>query len=402
MKRVFFLTGRLPFPPAIGPDFRNWMNLAAAARNHVVGAFGIVRRDRPRPMLDNLEVWHSASDGAALDDVSAGAVDESWIGDPGWRPSDPYFSSAIEAELDQRLAAFRPDVVVVEGLSFSAYLPVARRHAPEVVLDCHNVETELQHQLSEAEASPVKRVVRRQFAARTEMLERESVAAVDEVWVCSPIDQRLMAERLDVASHIVPNAVPIERYRGMRAKRRKDVPDSPSLVFPAHFGYLPNENGAIFFLERALPEIHARRPGVTVTLAGRSPGRRIAAAATDSRVVVTGAVEDMKAYLAAADAAVVPLFEGSGTRLKVLEAFASGLPVISTGKGVEGLSVEAGVHFLEAGTPAEFADAVDELHQPGVAERVSAAAYDYVVAFHSLPAVADAMGATLLPGAVTS
>ena len=76
------------------------------------------------------------------------------------------------------------------------------------------------------------------------------------------------------------------------------------------------------------------------------------------RVVVTGSVADVRPYLAEAGAVPMPLFDGSGTRLKALEAFATGVPVVSTAKGLEGLSVTAGQHYLRAEDPGEFVDAL--------------------------------------------
>jgi len=87
----------------------------------------------------------------------------------------------------------------------------------------------------------------------------------------------------------------------------------------------------------------------------------IEAARRDPRIVVTGPVPDIRPYLAAASAMVVPLFQGSGTRFKILEAFAANVPVISTPKGAEGLDIEDGTHLLIAESADEFVDAVQQL-----------------------------------------
>jgi polysaccharide biosynthesis protein PslH len=125
------------------------------------------------------------------------------------------------------------------------------------------------------------------------------------------------------------------------------------LLFVGSGTYAPNERGVAWFVREALPVVR-ERTRVTLDVVGRPPHRPLPA--PDVRYV--GSVADVAPSYARAHAVVVPLFEGSGTRLKVVEAMAHRRPVISTSLGVEGLPVSPGRHFLRADTPAEFADAV--------------------------------------------
>ncbi|MBT8193210.1 MAG: glycosyltransferase family 4 protein, partial [Acidimicrobiia bacterium] len=268
------------------------------------------------------------------------------------------------------------------------YLPVARRHAPIVVLNNHNVETDLQRQLVDAEASPVEKMVRRQFAARTELLERETVAGVDQVWVCSEVDRSLLRELFEVGSEVVPNVVPVDDYRAIYDGRDDSAPVGPALLYPAQFAYLPSENAAVFLITEVLPLVRERQPGATAVLAGREPGQRMLAAAHGQpAVTVTGAVPSMHPFFEAADLLIIPLREGGGTRLKALEGFACGLPVISTAKGVEGIEAADGVHYLGAESAEEFADAILQASDPAIVAPIRRAAYDLVTEHYSPVAV---------------
>jgi glycosyltransferase involved in cell wall biosynthesis len=101
----------------------------------------------------------------------------------------------------------------------------------------------------------------------------------------------------------------------------------------------------------------------------------LTAAARDPRIVVPGPVRDIRPALAAATAMAVPLFHGGGTRLKILEAFAAGVPVVSTAKGVEGLDVRDGTHALIAESADEFVDHLVALwRDPTLAGRLAASA----------------------------
>jgi glycosyltransferase involved in cell wall biosynthesis len=132
-------------------------------------------------------------------------------------------------------------------------------------------------------------------------------------------------------------------------------------------------------------------------LAGAQPTQEMVELAGGERgVTVTGAVPDMRPQLAAADSMAVPLFQGGGTRFKVLEAFASGLPVVGTAKAVEGLAVQPEEHFLQAETPRGFADALERLWtQPEERARIVHAGHRLVRDRYSWEAAAREMQAGL-------
>ena len=122
--------------------------------------------------------------------------------------------------------------------------------------------------------------------------------------------------------------------------------------------WLPNVDAVEFFLAEVLPLIRAKRPGTTLTVAGRSPDARILKAVQGvANVTVTGKVADMRPYLWGAKISVVPIRIGGGTRLKIYECMAAGLPVVSTTVGAEGLRYKNGEDILLADDPASLANA---------------------------------------------
>jgi glycosyltransferase involved in cell wall biosynthesis len=123
--------------------------------------------------------------------------------------------------------------------------------------------------------------------------------------------------------------------------------------------WLPNQDGIRFFTEQVMPRIKQAVPGVTLTVVGRNPHPSlIEMSKRDSRVIVTGRVEDVRPYVDRAAAYIVPLRIGGGTRLKIYEAMAMEKAIVSTTIGAEGLPVRDGFDLLLADTPEDFADAV--------------------------------------------
>ena len=365
--RSFIVTPRLPFPPRSGADLRCWYTVEALRRLGPVGVFGIGSQRPTSPPTTGISVWTSTSLESALDHVGKSGP-ASWMQIPDWRPSDWYFTPEIADEVAAAAEASDPSLVVLDSLTVAGYREVAGRSPTKVVLNAHNVESDLQRQLAESETSAPAKMVRRRFAERTRFLEEELLGRVDRVWACSQADQRVVTETfptsppIDVLPNVIDAGVYNEAYEVHLGRRPRTV---TKLVFPAQFAYLPNLRAAGYLMEEVLPALRVSRPEIELCLVGHSPSEWMRrAAAADPGLEVTGLVDDVRPYLTRADAMVLPLFEGSGTRLKALEAMAAGLPMIATAKAVEGLDVEPGRHVLIAERLEDFIGAIRQLDHP--------------------------------------
>ncbi len=175
---------------------------------------------------------------------------------------------------------------------------------------------------------------------------------VARVVVCSDDDRRRLGEVGADAVAVVPNVYPApERPLG-----RAEVGDPPTLMLVGTLDYRPNADAAEIAVREVLPRVRRDVPGACLRLVGRA-GPGTAALARAPGVVATGMVDDIAAELARADVAVVPIRFGSGTRIKILEAFAHRIPVVATTVGAAGLGVRDGREALIADDPASFAAA---------------------------------------------
>ncbi|HAY32728.1 MAG TPA: glycosyltransferase family 4 protein [Ignavibacteria bacterium] len=140
--------------------------------------------------------------------------------------------------------------------------------------------------------------------------------------------------------------------------KRENAADEPALIFTAWFGYYPNEEAAVYFTKKILPLVRKEIKDVKFIIAGKEPSRKILELASDEGVIVTGYVDDIRDYLKNAAAAVIPLKVGGGTRLKILEAFSMGVPVISTEIGAEGINAEINKDILIGKDDTDFAEKI--------------------------------------------
>jgi glycosyltransferase involved in cell wall biosynthesis len=371
--RTLVIVDGLPYPALIGKDLRNWQNICGLSSVSRVGVFGLCSNDPRRensPPLD-LAFWRATTDALLANpppqEVMAA---RGWPLTPHGHPADFRYSNAAAAEIAAVMESFKPQVVVIEGLWFYRYIDLLRQFHCRIVLDCHNVEAVVFKEIADATIGDglPERLVRTLLPARTKMIEQKAVHAVDQMWVCSENDARLMEELHGVSAgiHVVPNSVDVAGYETARARRCERPPQvNPTgkvLIYPAVYGWKPNVVAALFLIQEFFPRLAGASPDCQLLIAGARPTpEMIAAAEGEPRIVITGTVPDMRPYLAAASAMLVPLFQGGGTRFKILEAFAANLPVISTAKGAEGLAVRDGTHLLIAETADEFVQAVHRL-----------------------------------------
>src|SRR5262249_9793087 len=151
---------------------------------------------------------------------------------------------------------------------------------------------------------------------------------------------------------VYPNAIPF-------APEPSHNP-TESIVFSGNMEYHPNLDAVRYFAAEVWPRLHALHPHLTWRLVGRN-SHAVKAFTGAPGIDVVGSVPDAVLELARSRIAIVPLRTGSGTRLKILEAWAAGLPVVSTGLGAEGLPARHGEHILLADTPADFVQSVTRL-----------------------------------------
>ncbi len=239
------------------------------------------------------------------------------------------------------------------------------------VLDCHDLE-HYKHAARERHVRPSlddlraagARLSNRVNIGRWRRYYEQVHREVARICVCSTID----ADRLGLPGlAVIPNGFPRpERPAGDAARDA----ESPTLIFPGTMTYGPNVDAASYLVEEIAPVLLAKDPAVRVRIVGRTD-ERVQALDRPPEIEVTGQVPDMAAELARADVVVVPIRFGSGTRLKILEAFAHRLPVVSTRLGAEGLDVVHEQHALVADEPEEFAQAcLRVLGDPDLAHRL--------------------------------
>jgi len=267
---------------------------------------------------------------------------------------------------DQISAALRGQyaVGVVEHFWCASYAPLLRTCCDRLVLDLHNIESELARTHARAVRWPASWASRR-FAEFYQRLEREWLPQFDVILTASEDDRRRV-DHTDI--RVFPNALP--------EIPRPHIREANAIVFSGNLEYHPNVEAVRWFRTRIWPRVRANAAGAEWRLLGLNPEAVAAFTGGDPRIRVVGPVDDAVAHLAEAKVCIAPLLSGSGTRFKILEAWAAGRAVVSTTLGAEGLGARDGEHLLLADDPDDFADAVLRLwNDPSLRARLGGAGW---------------------------
>jgi glycosyltransferase involved in cell wall biosynthesis len=269
-----------------------------------------------------------------------------------------FAAPALQEVLDRELRAQRFDVVFVNFPHLAHYnlrQAPSGQVAPVVIIDSHDINYDLARQVARSSAPLGQRL---HASLNWRKLAREELAAynfADGACVCSAADQKRLAESAPQAiTVVIPNAADVER---LQPRATDPAPEADSVLFFGLLATVPNVDGVVFFLREIWPRIFAARPSARFLVIGAEPSPAILAAAGPG-VTIVGPVDDLRPHLAAAAVVAVPLRLGSGTRLKILEAWAMARPVVSTTLGAEGLGGVPGRQLLIADDPSEFANSV--------------------------------------------
>lgn len=398
--RLLILNGDLPvFPGWGGIEYLHTTGLARLASR--VGLVSLVhtpeQQERTRSLAGAgvaLYLWRSPAAQGAVQPSRPGPGRRPWprrlaqaLYDAGRnrsrRPADTLIQDLqfrnLSAPLLEALTGDTWQALIVVQSSCARWLDYLPR-LPASVLVMHDVRALVYERQATAARSLRERWARRRESRRYRRFERDycrrydlvvTVSAADEAWVRAHYQPR----------RVVTVPIPVDRayFAPMRA-----IPEQPArIVFTGMMAHPPNADAACFFAREVLPRVQASVPQAEFWIVGRDPAPPVQALQAVPGVVVTGAVADMRPYLAEATVVVVPLRFGSGVRQKILEAWAMEKCVVSTRVGAEGLDVEDGVNILLADdAPALAARVVEVIRDPGQRTRVRASGRALVATAH--------------------
>jgi len=280
------------------------------------------------------------------------------------------------------------DVVYLDHLGMARYLKEIRAARPgaRVVLDQHNVESAFFAQFANESRGPKKVVAVREHRL-AERFERAALREVDAVVAISGEDAKHFKRLANVDAHVVPVVMSF-------ARRPRPHPGRPSFCYVGSLRWKPNVLGLDWFCQNVWPRVRERVPDATFEIAGvgLKPGAPPPPAWSVPGVTTRGFMEDLEPLYARSVAMLAPILGGSGVRLKLLEGFRAGMPVVTTPDGAFGLPLEDGREAMIAAEPEAFAERVARVaNEEALRDSLRENAYTFLERHHSLEAAQAVM-----------
>lgn len=399
--RILWLSHLVPYPPKGGVLIRSYHLLTQVARHHEVDLFAFNQKRMLASYFPDLET------GLREAQAQLGKwVRWQWMADipcqrwpqgekalAAWSllSKDPYTINWLKsAEAGRQIAEIVRnggyDLVHYDTISLAPYLePCA--HLP-TVLDHHNEEAHMLIRRAEKAGRGARAWYFRQEGRRLREYQRRMLGRFDLHLACSDEDrERLLDIDPGINVEVIPNGIPVDRNRAPV----REPASPPRLLFIGGLDWYPNRDAVHFLLEEIWPLLKRRRPDVLLDIVGKAPSERMKAVAErDPAVRLHGFVDDIEPFYREGAVYVCPIRDGGGTKLKMLDAFAHGIPVVAHPIAAEGLEVEDGRDLLLRDSPEGFCEAVCTLlDNTDLARSLSEAAHERVAARYAVEGIGE-------------
>jgi glycosyltransferase involved in cell wall biosynthesis len=353
--RVLLLTQVLPYPPDSGPKAKTWNVLKYLAQHHQITLASFVRGDQSA-QVRHLERYCQAvhvvpMERGVLHDGLA-MVRSLLAGQPWMMVRDD--RAAMRHLVDRLAVETRFDIAHADQLNMAQY--AARVPGAGKILDAHNALWVLYRRLWQTMGPGLKRRLLGRDWQLLKRYEGQVCRDFDAVLAVSEEDraalQKAAGKAVDVT--VIPIAIDTDEVSVVNRRAGAD-----HIIHVGTMYWPPNIDGIRWFIHEVYPHIRAKRPNVVFDVIGARPPQEIVNLSGDGTGInVTGYVDDPTPYLEQAGVMVVPLRAGGGMRVKILNALAQGLPIVSTSLGCEGIAVTHDQSILIADSPPDFAEAV--------------------------------------------
>lgn len=377
MARILFLAHRYPYPPNKGDKIRAFHIAEHLLKRHEVALGFTMTPGDGEPDMG----W-----AGKFSDVYCGRVvnaDRLMRAGLAMVTGEPisvvaFRHGGLQQWVSRIVAEKKPDLIYVFSSAMAQYVP----KGAQVILDFCDVDSEKWRQYGEMQG-PERRWFYRMEARRLLKFDRAQAAAARASIFVSEDEKRIF-DRLSPetkSSHVaIGNGVDVDFFDPAKVTPRERV--APTIAFVGMMDYWPNIDAVTWFAKDIFPLVRTRRPEARFQIVGARPVAAVTALGTLPNVEVTGAVDDVRPYVAAADVVVAPLRIARGIQNKVLEGMAMARPCVTTPGALEGINAVRGRDLLTGETAEQIADAVLQVLDGRAPAGLGPAARAFVLANH--------------------
>ena len=356
--RILWLSHFVPYPPKGGCFQRSYNLIRRVGASHDLHLIAMRHKSGTHPQEETLRARDELLKHCRTVDIIDIAdrtepLKLALRGISAMLTADPlsvalYRSDDLRQRMHALMRAHRFDVVHIDTIGLAEYLPDAG--GVPTVMTHHGAESFMIRRRISREPNPFKKLFFVFEWLTLRKYERRMCRAVNLNVVMSDLDKTILEETAPGAYTVVANGVDVDVFKPV------EPADAPAIIFAGRLDQYSNREGILFFLREAWPLIREAYPSAIMHVIGMNAPKSLEEIASrDARVKLHGFVPDVRPYFQAATVAICPVRDGGGTRIKILDALALAMPIVSTTVGCEGIDVTPESDLLVADTPAEFA-----------------------------------------------
>lgn len=363
--KILFLSHRVPFPPNKGEKIRTYHQIKYLhEQGHDIGVLSPIAESDDHKHLAELQNLHlnlnSSMHALSMLRLPIGLIKNKPLSVAN------FYCNSLQKELDKTITEQYIEVIICSSSSMAEYVfksPICQgktgRKPPKVIMDFMDLDSDKWRQYAEQKKGPMRLIYTREakLLSKYESIIYEQFNAS---FFISDEEVKLFLNGRDNNGKLsaIGNGIDTEFFQPTPIR---GVNDDPILLFTGVMDYLPNEDAVEWFVNDIWPNILQAYPKATFYIAGMNPSEKVKKLAQHLGVIVTGKVDDIREYYAKADIFVAPLRLARGVQNKVLQAFACGLPVISTSAGNEGIGAKDGEEIIVGDSSEELSLLISNL-----------------------------------------
>lgn len=392
-KKILFVTPSVPYPPHTGGQFRSFHLLRYLASKGNVTLVSIGDPDQHEQYLPELRKYCSKvllanprkfkSNQKLSVFASVGKRVEKILRFQPWLLDD-----FVDPEIFRQIGLAKPedfDVIVIRFSVAAYYFLMELRFQPllsRAIVDIDDVSTIVQERTIQKLKFGYKKMRNLIDLFFLKRYFQKLVQAKVSLTVSEKDRDYLLSHDISNKVYVIPNMFEVNG----RVLTPPEQVSEPEILFCGMMSYPPNQDAAFFFADQIFPSIQERIPNAHLTIIGKNTPERVMKLGMRAGITVAGYVPSMEPYYDKAAIVVVPLLNGGGSRIKILEAFSYQRPVVSTAIGAEGLDVDNGEHIIIADEPSDFANqCVELLNNSEERKRITLSAYNLVKDKYDIP-----------------
>ncbi len=293
---------------------------------------------------------------------------------------EKFYDKKYKYEIRRLLSEKSYKAIIVDHLQVAGYIDDLSGN--NVILSQHNCEFIILKRRFEKEKNVLKRLYLYIEYKKTQKYEKYICRQVDSVIMLSNEDKNFLIDSSYKGANItiIPISIEADYIKETRNERLKNI------LFLGTMSWFPNEQGILWFLEKAWPKIKQENKELVLYIVGSNPSKEVISYSSEE-IIVTGYVENVNEYIEKCDACIVPLFIGGGMRVKILECMVKGIPCISTTVGAEGIEYSNNKNIIIADNEEEFKMAIRQINDVEIRKNMVESAKSLIEKKYSLKVI---------------